>query len=81
MNLASFWCAPKARVTSGGGFRPESCRLIGCRDIIWPSNVDKPVPHSVYFMVGPAKPVPHYDASNVYSIIVTTQTIDLSPHK
>ena len=26
--LGSFWCAPKARVTSGGGFRPESCRLI-----------------------------------------------------
>jgi hypothetical protein len=26
--LASFWCAPKARVTSGGGFRPENCRLI-----------------------------------------------------
>ena len=24
----AFWCAPKARVTSGGGFRPESCRLI-----------------------------------------------------
>ena len=24
----SFRCAPKARVTSGGGFRPESCRLI-----------------------------------------------------
>jgi hypothetical protein len=26
--LGLFWCAPKARVTSGGGFRPESCRLI-----------------------------------------------------
>jgi hypothetical protein len=26
--LVSFGCAPKARVTSGGGFRPESCRLI-----------------------------------------------------
>ena len=27
-HLAPFRCAPKARVTSGGGFRPESCRLI-----------------------------------------------------
>ena len=26
--MVSFRCAPKARVTSGGGFRPESCRLI-----------------------------------------------------
>ena len=26
--LGQFWCASKARVTSGGGFRPESCRLI-----------------------------------------------------
>jgi hypothetical protein len=25
--LASFWYSPKARVTSGGGFRLESCRL------------------------------------------------------
>ena len=24
-----YWqCAPKARITSGGGFHPESCRLI-----------------------------------------------------
>src|SRR5664279_4670553 len=24
----ALWCAPKARVTSGGRFHPESCRLI-----------------------------------------------------
>jgi len=28
LKMVTFRCAPKARVTSGGGFRPESCRLI-----------------------------------------------------
>ncbi len=27
-NLATVQCAPKARITSGGGFHPESCRLL-----------------------------------------------------
>src|SRR6266702_2463313 len=27
-NVGSWQCAPKARITSGGGFHPDSCRLI-----------------------------------------------------
>ena len=26
--VSNWQCAPKARITSGGGFHPESCRLI-----------------------------------------------------
>jgi di/tricarboxylate transporter len=28
LNVNQWQCAPKARITSGGRFHPESCRLI-----------------------------------------------------
>ena len=50
---------------------------VSCRDIIWQAPVDRPIPHSVFFMVGPAKPVPVWDPRKVNSLTIVTQKITL----
>jgi len=51
---------------------------VSCRDVIWRLELDKPISHTVFFMVGPAKPVPVWNPNKVDLISVITQTITLN---
>ena len=50
---------------------------VSCRDVIWPTGVDKPSSRSLFFMVGPTQPVPPWIPANVDSVTIVMQTISL----
>jgi hypothetical protein len=52
---------------------------MSCRDVTWQPVIDHPAStQSIYFMVGPAQPVPGYDPAKVSLINLTMQAILLN---